>query len=298
MTAAAESMTGGVLVDMATPMAPDGELDLGGAVRLSRRLAAAGVDGLVLAGEAGEGEALEADERLTLWETVAAAVGGRVSLWAGVWGANERTAVRLVREAGRLGLTGVAVPLGGDGPARRSLARGVADAVAPPLMVLAATRPDGAGTDLGALYAALGDRLWAVPDAAALVPALCETGGRLRLIAPEATNAVGCAALGGAGVLSAAANVAPAAVVRLWRAAASGERAKAWAELYHLWPVLNALRRWPAACVVKRPGLAASVPGPALRPPLQALDAAQAVALDQALDLLGAGPGPAAALAG
>jgi dihydrodipicolinate synthase/N-acetylneuraminate lyase len=120
----------GVIVDMVTPMAAGGELDLRGAVRLSRSLRAAGVDGIVLSAEAGEGEALDADERLALWETVAAALGGELPIWGGLWGANGRSASRLGGAAAALGLAGVAVPIGGgarQGGLRLRQALGAAD---------------------------------------------------------------------------------------------------------------------------------------------------------------------------
>jgi len=91
---------GRVVTAMATPFAPDGGLDLDGAVTLARHLAATGSDGIVVGGTTGESPTLREGE---LWELVAAvrdAVGAEVRITVGT-GTNDtaRTVERTERAA-------------------------------------------------------------------------------------------------------------------------------------------------------------------------------------------------------
>lgn len=297
MREAAESFTGGVVVDMATPMTPAGDLDLGGAVRLSRRAAAAGVSALVLAGGAGEGPSLEPDERLTLWETVAAAVGDRVALWGGVAGASSRAQAELARQAQQMGLYGLAVPWSG-GATGAGTVRALAEVTARPLLVvLGEGVREACASDVAALELALSGRLWVAAGMDALASVLCETDGRARVLAQKAPGAIAAAALGGRGVMSAAANLVPESVVALWRASARGDGASAWAELRRVWPLCRAIDALGAPPVVKRRSRLVAI-GPTLRLPLQPLEGAAGAEVEALLERLADTQPPAAALAG
>lgn len=96
---------GRVITAMITPFDEDLALDLDGAVELARYLEAEGNEGLVLAGTTGEAPTLSDDEKLQLWETVAAAVA--IPVVAGSTGSNTAHDVHLTGEASKRGVAGI-----------------------------------------------------------------------------------------------------------------------------------------------------------------------------------------------
>ena len=96
---------GRVLTAMVTPFDEDGELNVDGAVRLARWLVEQGNEGLVVCGTTGESPTLSIDEKLTLFETVAAAV--TVPILAGTTGYNTRLDIGLTEQAAKLGIAGI-----------------------------------------------------------------------------------------------------------------------------------------------------------------------------------------------
>lgn len=98
---------GAVVTAMVTPFDDAGALDVDGAVTLARWLADHGSDGLVLAGTTGEGSVLSDEEKLSLWEAVAAAV--TVPVLAGTGSNDTAHSVRLTQLAGATGVAGALV---------------------------------------------------------------------------------------------------------------------------------------------------------------------------------------------
>jgi len=96
---------GRVVTAMITPFDDDLALDIDGAVVLARWLESAGNEGLVLAGTTGEAPTLSSDEKLQLWESVAAAV--TIPVVAGSTGSNTAHDVYLTAEASKLGVAGI-----------------------------------------------------------------------------------------------------------------------------------------------------------------------------------------------
>lgn len=96
---------GRVVTAMVTPFDDDLALDVDGAVELARWLVAEGNEGLVLAGTTGEAPTLAREEKLQLWETVAASV--TVPVIAGSTGSNTAADVDLTAEASKLGVAGI-----------------------------------------------------------------------------------------------------------------------------------------------------------------------------------------------
>jgi 4-hydroxy-tetrahydrodipicolinate synthase len=90
---------------MATPFDSEGGLDIDGAVRLARHLAAEGSDGLVLAGTTGEAPTLSDSERTSLWAAVAEAV--TVPVIAGSGTNDTAHSVELTRTASKLGVAAI-----------------------------------------------------------------------------------------------------------------------------------------------------------------------------------------------
>lgn len=96
---------GEVLTAMITPFDADGQVDYDEAVRLARWLLDNGNDGLVLSGTTGESSTLTDDEKIALWETVAAAVTAPVI--AGTGSNDTAHSVHLTAEATKRGVAGV-----------------------------------------------------------------------------------------------------------------------------------------------------------------------------------------------
>jgi 4-hydroxy-tetrahydrodipicolinate synthase len=96
---------GRVLTAMVTPFDGDGELDVDAAVALARWLVEQGNEGLVVSGTTGESATLSIDEKLTLFETISAAV--TVPILAGTTGYNTRLDIGLTEQAAKLGIAGV-----------------------------------------------------------------------------------------------------------------------------------------------------------------------------------------------
>ncbi len=92
---------------MVTPFDSEGELDVDAAVALAKFLVSEGNEGLVVCGTTGESATLTIDEKLTLFEAVAAAV--TVPVVAGTTGSNTRQDMGLTLEASKLGVAGILV---------------------------------------------------------------------------------------------------------------------------------------------------------------------------------------------
>jgi 4-hydroxy-tetrahydrodipicolinate synthase len=96
---------GRVLTAMVTPFDAAGEVDLDAAAALARWLVEQGNDGLVVAGTTGESPTLSNDEKLRLFEAVAASV--TVPIIAGTTGSDTCADVELTRRAATLGIAGI-----------------------------------------------------------------------------------------------------------------------------------------------------------------------------------------------
>lgn len=92
---------GAVLCAMATPLRPDGSLDLEGAARLARWLVDNGNDGLVVAGTTGESTTLSHEEKGRLWKAARDAVAA--PLLAGTGTASTADSVELTKLAADCG---------------------------------------------------------------------------------------------------------------------------------------------------------------------------------------------------
>ena len=96
---------GRVSVAMVTPFDDNGELDIDAAVALAKWLVAEGNESLVVAGTTGESATLSVNEKLLLFEAIAAAV--TVPVIAGTTGSNTRQDIGLTSEASKHGIAGV-----------------------------------------------------------------------------------------------------------------------------------------------------------------------------------------------
>lgn len=98
---------GRVATAMLTPFDDRGELDVDAAIALAKHLVSEGNEGLVVSGTTGESATLSIDEKLTLFEAIAAAV--TVPVIAGTTGSNTRQDMGLTAEASKLGVAGILV---------------------------------------------------------------------------------------------------------------------------------------------------------------------------------------------
>jgi 4-hydroxy-tetrahydrodipicolinate synthase len=130
---------GRVLTAMVTPMHADGSVDLDGCQRLATHLADHGHDGLVVNGTTGESATTTDEENVDLVRAVVEAVGGRVTVVAGV-GTNDTAhsiaAAQGLVKAGAQGAL-VVTPYYNKPPQAGVLAHmtTVADAIDVPVMV-------------------------------------------------------------------------------------------------------------------------------------------------------------------
>ncbi|HTD36733.1 MAG TPA: 4-hydroxy-tetrahydrodipicolinate synthase [Candidatus Limnocylindrales bacterium] len=95
---------GRILTAMITPFGADGALDVREAVRVAEFLIERGNDGVVVAGSTGEGNALETDEKLTLFREIKKALGDRASVVAGTGDNNTRRSIELTKAAEQCGV--------------------------------------------------------------------------------------------------------------------------------------------------------------------------------------------------
>ncbi len=100
---------GQVLTAMASPMLPDGALDLDGAQKLAHHLVEHGNDGVVVAGTTGESPTLSHAETLDLFSAVVDAVGSHANVVAGVGKNDTAATVDLARQAAARGVDAVMV---------------------------------------------------------------------------------------------------------------------------------------------------------------------------------------------
>jgi 4-hydroxy-tetrahydrodipicolinate synthase len=98
---------GAILTAMVTPFDERGGLDLGEAQRLARWLVDRGNDGLVVAGSTGEGQTLDAAERVALWRAVKEAVGRDASVIANAGTNATRESIAAVEQAAAAGVDAI-----------------------------------------------------------------------------------------------------------------------------------------------------------------------------------------------
>jgi len=246
-------MTGdftGLAVALATPFADDGRIDLQAFRRLVQHVVRGGVDTLVVLGSTGEAATVDEDERDALVRACLAEARA-CQVLVGTGSNDTRRAAAWTRRARELGASGalVVVPYYNKPMPQGILAHFRAvSAAAPGFPLVAYNVPGRTGTNLtGETLAAL----WSLPE----VVALKESSGNLGQIAPMCAAlprdkvllagddhlALPTIAVGGAGLVSVAANLAPREVQALVTAAREGRLADARALHARLLPLFDAL---------------------------------------------------------
>jgi 4-hydroxy-tetrahydrodipicolinate synthase len=98
---------GVIVTAMITPFDERGNLNLPEAQRLARWLVARGNDGLVVAGSTGEGQTLDARERVDLWKAVKDAIGDDAVVVANAGTNSTRESIDAVRAAQNAGVDAI-----------------------------------------------------------------------------------------------------------------------------------------------------------------------------------------------
>jgi 4-hydroxy-tetrahydrodipicolinate synthase len=239
----------GVLTALVTPF-HDGALDERTLHELVELQIAAGVDGVVPCGSTGEAATLSHDEHRRVIEVVVAAARGRVRVLAGTGSNSTAEAIALTRHAKEAGADGaVLISPYYNRPTPEGIIQhyaAVARETSFPLVVYNIPARTGSNI-LPPTMARLAEIEQVVGvkescgDLHQVAQLIAATPGDFRVLSGDDWATLPMLALGGAGVISTASNVAPADVVELVRAFRSGDLARARDVYYRLLPLLDAL---------------------------------------------------------
>ena len=233
-------MLTGSLVAIVTPMKAGGALDLDALTRLVDWHIASGTSGIVVVGTTGESPTVDVGEHCLLIRTVVEHVRGRVHVMAGV-GANATSeAIELTRFAKKVGAdSGLSVVPYYNKPTQEGLYRhfrAIAEQVDLPIYLY--NVPGRTVADLATettLRLAQVPGIVGIKDATAdlgrgseLLKGLAAAGKRdFSVLSGEDITALPLMFMGGHGVISVTANVAPALMAQMCRAALAGDHAAA-----------------------------------------------------------------------
>ncbi len=289
-------MITGSLVAIVSPMHEDGTLDFDALRRLVEWHIGEGTNAIVVVGTTGESPTVDPQEHIELVRTVVQAVRGRIPVVAGTGGNSTREAIDLTTHARKVGADATlqVVPYYNK-PTQEGLYRhfvAVAESVDLPMILY--NVPARTVADLGVETTL---RLAQVPGIVGLKDAtgdLARAGQLLRrlpanfaLYSGNDDSALALMLLGGHGVISVTANVAPRLMCQMCDAAAKGELPKARELNARLMPLHTRLFIEPNPIPVKwalqRLGKIAG----GIRLPLVPLSAAGRDAVQAALDEAG-----------
>jgi 4-hydroxy-tetrahydrodipicolinate synthase len=240
-------MFDGLTVAMVTPFR-DGAVDLEGTARLVDFLIEGGVEGLVVSGSTGEAATCTLDERRTLWRFVRERVAGRIPVVVGTGTNNTAESIAITRIAEELGLDGamIVTPYYNKPTPRGQIEhfRAVANSTKLPLIVYNVPGRTGTNT-LPDTLEKLGDlpNVVAVKEASGSLDQASALRARTRftLLSGDDSLTLPMIAVGAAGVISVAGNVAPAEMRSLCDHARAGRLAEAEQVHRKLLPLFKAL---------------------------------------------------------
>ncbi len=219
----------GSIVAMVTPFESGAEdIDRVAWQKLVAWHVAAGTNGVVVAGTTGESATLDAGERDWLLESALETAAGRCMVIAGTGAASTAVAVAQSRRAAALGADAVLVvaPYYNRPPQRGLIAHfsAIADAIDVPVVLY--NVPARTARDIDpetALRLAAHDNIVAIKEAVADMERVQRyAGSGLDVLSGDDPTALDAMRHGAKGVISVAANIAPAAMSRMCRLAAEG----------------------------------------------------------------------------
>jgi 4-hydroxy-tetrahydrodipicolinate synthase len=279
----------GVLTALATPFAPDGQIDTSALRRLVDRSIDGGVHGVVACGSTGEFAAMSNTERRQVVETVIDQAAGRVPVVAQTGAMSTAEAVDLSRHAQAAGASVAMVlapyyePLTLDETV--SYLRTVADAVDIPIMLY--NLPVATGINLppetvGQLAREVANIRY-IKDTSA---DLAQAGQLIHNYGDVISTFVGWDSLmlaalteGAAGVMAGTANVMPAQLVSIYRAVCDGELELAQSEWARIYPLMDAIMSAPFVPAIKSALNALGFPAGSPRKPVLDLDTTRAATI-------------------
>jgi len=291
-----DSMFTGSIVALVTPFTDEGGVDYAALDGLVDFHLEQGSDGLVVAGTTGESATLTRQEFSDLLQAVVRRVGGAVPVLAGTGSAATAVAVEQSRRAAELGADGVLVVTPYyNRPTQAGLEAhftAVADAIDIPVVLY--NVPSRTAVDLLPQTVA---RLAAHPRIVGLKEAKREPGrvqellalcaGGFTVLSGDDPACLSAMQSGARGVVSVAANVAPALMHELCSLAAAGDWAAAQGLDDRLQPLFEALALETNPIPVKWALFEMHRVGPQIRLPLTPLDEALRGPLRRCLETLG-----------
>jgi 4-hydroxy-tetrahydrodipicolinate synthase len=273
----------GVLTALATPFAPDGQIDTGALRSLVDRSIEGGVQGVVACGSTGEFATMTSTERRLVVETVIDQAGGRVPVVAQTGAVSTAEAVELSRHAQAAGASVLMVVAPYYEPLTLEetvdYLRTVADAVDVPIMLYnlpAATGVNLSPEIVGQLAREVENVQYIKDTSADMAQAGKLVHGYGDVIATfVGWDSLMLAALteGAAGVMAGTANVMPAELVSIYQAMCDGELERAQAEWAAIYPLMDAIMSAPFIPAIKAALNALGLPAGRPRRPLRDLDA-------------------------
>ncbi|MGW2328341.1 dihydrodipicolinate synthase family protein [Streptomyces sp. NPDC001700] len=290
------SQLSGVLTALASPFAPDGQIDEKTLRRLVDRSVDGGVDGVVACGSTGEFAAMNGAERRQVVETVIDQVAGRVPVIAQTGALSTKEAVALSRHAQSAGASVLMVvapyyePLTLEETLR--YLRTVADAVDIPIMLYnlpAATGVPLPPETVGQLAREV-ENIQYIKDTSA---DMAQAGQLIHRYGDVISTFIGWDSLllqaiseGAAGIMAGTANVIPAELVSIHRALRDGELGRARAQWARIYPLMDAMMSAPFIPAVKAALEASGFPIGPPREPVLGLDAATATRISALIEEL------------
>ena len=284
----------GIWVALATPFY-NNEPDLPALRSLARKLAFAGVAGLVVCGSTGEAAALSEAEQLTVLDTVIDAVPD-CPVVMGLAGNNMQAVLARLHELQDRPLAGILAPppyyIRPSQAGLVSYFETLADAAGVPLLLYNIPYRTGVAMEFDT-FARLAkhERIVAVKDCGGdhmlTMRLIAET--RLQVLAGEDAQLLSTLALGGAGGILASAHLRPDLFVEIFAGMQAGRVAEARAIFYRLLPMIRLLFAEPNPGPLKAALAIAGEMRNEVRPPLQSASAVLKEQLGAALRALDIG---------
>lgn len=233
---------------LVTPFTADGRLDEAALKTLVEVQISQGIDFLVPCGSTGESATLTLEEHVRVVQIVVEQAAGRVPVLAGAGGNDTRKVVHLAQECEKAGADGIlSVSPAYNKPTAEGLVqhfRALAEAIALPIVVYNVPGRTASNIEPNTLARlAEFDNIIGVKEASGDVTQVGEIIAKLpgdfKVFSGDDALTLPIIALGGVGVISVAANEAPAEMTRLTRLCLEGRFEEARLLNRKLWPLMK-----------------------------------------------------------
>lgn len=285
----------GVLPALVSPLTREGSADAAGVERLVERMLRGGVHGVLALGSTGETASLDEGSRRAILSAVVKSVAGRVPVLCGVAQSHLRAARAEVEAAAGLGADAALVappfyyPM--DQATLVAFYRELASASPIPILLYNIPQFTKVVAEPASVATLAGEKVIAgIKDSSrdfeyfeAVAIATRELPA-FRLFTGSDTMLLASLAVGGAGTICGAANVAPEWVVRIYDEFTRGDLVKARASQDALYQLVLAVRGGVFPAAIKAALHMQGICEPWLAPPVQKLDDRSAAALREKLE--------------